>query len=66
MGNSLLDIIVFGRNAGRNASQKAKRVKTGIPNLDHIKDFAKARSEVGIDNEIVSPKLLPDYTRKVK
>ena len=66
MGNSLLDIIVFGRNAGRNASQKAKRVETGIPHLDHIKDFAKARSEAGIDNEIVSPKLLPDYTRKVK
>ena len=29
MGNSLLDIIVFGRNAGRNASAKAKETSTG-------------------------------------
>ena len=66
MGNSLLDIIVFGRNAGRNASEKAKCVETGIPNLNHVADFAKVRSEAGFDSETVSPKLLPDYTRKVK
>ena len=29
MGNSLLDIIVFGRNAGKYASEKIKSVKVG-------------------------------------
>ena len=66
MGNSLLDIIVFGRNAGRNASQKAKEVTAGDPTLSHVDAFAKARLEAGINSETVSPKLLPDYTRKPK
>lgn len=29
MGNSLLDIIVFGRNAGKSAAAKAKDVTVG-------------------------------------
>ena len=66
MGNSVLDIIVFGRNAGRNASQKAKEVTAGDPTLSHVDAFAKARLEAGINSETVSPKLLPDYTRKPK
>ena len=66
MGNSLLDIIVFGRNAGRNASQKAKDVTAGGLTLSHVDAFAKARLEAGINSETVSPKLLPDYTRKPK
>jgi len=64
MGNSLLDIIVFGRNAGRHASQKAKDVCVGKLTLDHMKSFAQERSEAGIETEVVSPKLLPDYRRK--
>ena len=66
MGNSLLDIIVFGRNAGRNASQKAKTVECGIPNLAHVDAFAKERQNAGFTSETVSPKLLPDYARKAK
>ena len=66
MGNSLLDIIVFGRNAGRNASQKAKAVESGTPSLAHLEAFAKERQNAGLTDETVSPKLLPDYTRKAK
>ena len=66
MGNSLLDIIVFGRNAGRNASQKAKEVTLSNLSLDHINAFADQRANAGFTDESVSPKLLPDYTRKVK
>ena len=36
MGNSLLDIIVFGRNAGQNASAKAKETTVGKLTLKHI------------------------------
>ena len=66
MGNSLLDIIVFGRNAGRNASQKAKNVQSGTLTLSHVKSFANERQNAGFEDVTVSPKLLPDYARKVK
>lgn len=64
MGNSLLDIIVFGRNAGRNASEKAKGVSVGKMTLSHVDTFQQARAEAGITGHTVSPRLLPDYTRK--
>ena len=64
MGNSLLDIIVFGRNAGKYASEKAKTVTNGKLTLAHVADFEQLRENAGITGETVSPKLLPDYTRK--
>ena len=64
MGNSLLDIIVFGRNAGKFASEKAKSVVCGKLTLDHVARFETARNAAGITDETVSPKLLPDYTRR--
>ncbi len=66
MGNSLLDIIVFGRNAGKNASEKAKSVQTGALTLEHVNAFENERKAAGVTEEAVSPKLLPDYTRKEK
>ena len=66
MGNSLLDIIVFGRNAGKNASEKAKSVQIGALTLDHVNAFESERKAAGVTAEAVSPKLLPDYTRKEK
>ncbi len=64
MGNSLLDIIVFGRNAGINAAAKAKNTTVGTLTLDHIEKFEKEIESAGINTDKVSPKLLPDYTRK--
>lgn len=61
MGNSLLDVIVFGRNAGQNASEKAKSVEVGNLTLAHIEAFDKERAAAGIETEVVSPKLLPVY-----
>ncbi len=65
MGNSLLDIIVFGRNAGINAAAAAKEAVVGKLTLDHVAKFEKEIADAGIETEAVSPKLLPDYTRKV-
>lgn len=62
MGNSLLDIIVFGRNAGRNAGNKSKDVTLGTLSLEHVEKFAKEMEEAGIKSDIVSPKLLPTYS----
>ena len=62
MGNSLLDIIVFGRSAGREAAAKAQATTPGAPTLSHVAAFEKALADAGIDTELVSPKLLPVYT----
>ncbi len=64
MGNSLLDIIVFGRNAGKFASKKIKDVKVGKLTLEHVNKFEQELKDAGVDTGVVSPKLLPDYARK--
>jgi len=64
MGNSLLDIIVFGRNAGINAAQKAKSISHRRVNLNHVKMYENERKAARIFSSTASPKLLPDYTRK--
>ena len=64
MGNSLLDIIVFGRNAGQQASAKAKTTTTGKLSLDHVYKYAEMLKKAGVESTTPSPKLLPDYTRK--
>jgi len=65
MGNSLLDIIVFGRNAGQQAAARAKETAIGELTLKHVCAYEQEMKEAGIETEAVSPKLLPDYTRKV-
>jgi succinate dehydrogenase / fumarate reductase flavoprotein subunit/L-aspartate oxidase len=63
MGNSLQDIIAFGRRAGTNA---AEYVKSGVQlkklMLDHVVKFEKDLQEAGVENPIVAPILLPDYS----
>ena len=64
MGNSLLDIIVFGRSAGKNAAKAAKSVKLGKLTLDHVEKFEKEITDAKIKTDVVSPKLLPNYTKQ--
>ena len=64
MGNSLLDIIVFGRSAGQTAAAKSKEVQVGKLTLSHVDAYEKEITDAGIDTAEVSPKLLPDYRRK--
>ncbi len=64
MGNSLLDIIVFGRSAGKNAAAKAKTTEVGTLTLSHIAKFEQEIEDAGIVTDTVSPKLLPSYARK--
>jgi succinate dehydrogenase / fumarate reductase flavoprotein subunit len=63
MGNSLLEVTVYGRRAGRAAAQRAKEVTLGKPTLAHVDTWEKALADAGIETEIESPLLLPDYTR---
>ena len=63
MGNSLLDIIVFGRNAGKAAAARAKEVELGTMTLEHVEKYAEELKAAGIDTGDVSPLLLPNYAR---
>ena len=62
MGNSLLDIFVFGRRAARRAALRAKEVRLGSLSLDHVRAYNRQVEEAGISNGRVSPMILPDYT----
>ncbi len=64
MGNSLLDIIVFGRRAGINAAERIKNVSLGRLNLDHARKFNQELKEKGLGQKI-APILLPDYRGKI-
>lgn len=61
-GNSLVDIFVFGRRAGRAAALQAKEVEPARLTLDHVREYHRQLSDAGIMNGKVSPLLLPDYT----
>jgi succinate dehydrogenase / fumarate reductase flavoprotein subunit len=62
MGNSLLDIIVFGRRAGAYAGENCKKVNVKELSLEHIKKYHKSLEENGIITDKISPMLLPHYT----
>ncbi len=66
MGNSLLDILVLGRKAGKNAAAKAKEIDNSDAklNLSHTDNYVKELKENGIEEARTSPILVPDYTNK--
>ncbi|MCK5553639.1 MAG: FAD-binding protein, partial [Deltaproteobacteria bacterium] len=62
-GNSLMDVLVFGRVAGRNAAIYAREgARDGKLTLEHVRSYHRQLEEVGIHNDLVSPVLLPDYS----
>lgn len=62
-GNSLMDVLVFGRIAGGNAAVYAReRAQEGRLTLDHVRSYHRELEEAGVDNNRVSPLLLPDYS----
>ncbi|MDZ7380106.1 MAG: FAD-binding protein, partial [candidate division KSB1 bacterium] len=63
MGNSLLDVTVFGRIAGVTAAEYAKNVNDNSAlTLDHVVAFHHELEEAGIVTDRVAPMLLPDYS----
>jgi succinate dehydrogenase/fumarate reductase flavoprotein subunit len=64
MGNSLLEITVFGRRAGRSAAAYARQVEMGRPSLAHVDAWNRELEDAGVDTGTISPILLPDYTRR--
>lgn len=64
IGNSTLDLFVFGRRAGRATAQYAKKVKPGQPTLEHVRRWQQALEQAGLAKvRPISPLLLPSYAR---
>lgn len=63
MGNSLLDIMVFGRIAGKNAAEYAlNQAQEGALSLEHVRKYHQELEAAGIETDRIAPMLLPDYT----
>lgn len=62
IGNSLLDVLVFGRVAGESAADYAKdKARDGGLSLQHVEDYHRELEKSGIVTDRVTPILLPDY-----
>jgi len=67
IGNSTLELFVFGRRAGRAAARYAKEVKRGGPTLEHIRRWQQELEHNGLAaDRPLSPRILPDYARSTR
>ena len=66
MGNSLLDVVVYGRRAGRAAAERAKEVRLGRLTLAHVEEWERARRSAGLEDGTPSPLILPRYARRAR
>jgi succinate dehydrogenase / fumarate reductase flavoprotein subunit len=60
-GNSLLEILVFGRRTGRLAAELAASTAPGPLTLAHVARFERACADARLGERVLSPALLPDY-----
>jgi len=66
LGNSTLDLFVFGRRAGKAAAQHAKKIKLGTLTLDHVRRWQRGLEQAGLaETRPISPLLLPNYARQL-
>ncbi len=62
MGNSLLDVVVFGRRAGQAAAALAQATeKPRSVSLEHVRRFEQELESAGVHNGRLGPMLLPNY-----
>src|SRR5438105_5015722 len=64
MGNSLLDLMVFGKRSGLTSAARAAAMPQGKLTLGHLKRFRTDAKKHGNVSSVVSPMILPAYTRK--
>ncbi|WP_455364070.1 FAD-dependent oxidoreductase [[Eubacterium] cellulosolvens] len=61
MGNSQLDLYVFGRRAGIFAAERTKKASIGKLSLEHLDRYKKWLVDAGIETNRKAPILLPEY-----
>jgi succinate dehydrogenase / fumarate reductase flavoprotein subunit/L-aspartate oxidase len=64
MGNSLLDLMVFGKRSGTTAAKRAASLAQGKLTLDHLAVFRAEAKKHGVSSSVISPMILPTYARK--
>jgi succinate dehydrogenase / fumarate reductase flavoprotein subunit len=66
IGNSTLELFVFGRRAGKAAANHARETKPGSMTLDHVRRWQAELKRAGLaELRPISPLLLPDYARQM-
>lgn len=65
MGNSLLDIVVFGRRAGMKAAARVPEVNLGSLTMEHVVAYNQEVDRLEVDPELTAPILLPDYRGQI-
>jgi len=64
MGNSLLDVVVYGRRVGRFASEYVKKKGFGKLSLEHVAAYHRTLKRLKVDESRKAPMLLPEYREK--
>jgi succinate dehydrogenase / fumarate reductase flavoprotein subunit/L-aspartate oxidase len=64
MGNSLLDLMVYGKRSGTTAAQRVGSMKQGKLTLDHLTKFRAEAKKHGGSSSVISPMVLPAYAKK--
>ena len=64
MGNSLLDLMVYGKRSGLTASAHAKSGSQGKLTLEHVKKFKDEAKKHHASSDVISPMLFPAYAKK--
>jgi succinate dehydrogenase / fumarate reductase flavoprotein subunit len=65
MGNSLLDVCVFGRRAGAAAAAALPAVTLGAFSLAHVRAWNDEVAKAGLGERRPAPILFPDYRGRV-
>ena len=65
MGNSLLDLMVFGKRTGIIAAARSQSTSQGRLSLAHVEQFRSEAQKHNVSSEVTSPMVLPAYTRQV-
>ncbi len=64
MGNSLLDLMVYGKRSGLMAAAHAKSGSQGKLTLEHVKKFKDEAKKHHVSSDVISPMLFPAYAKK--
>jgi aspartate oxidase len=64
MGNSLLDLMVFGKQTGTAAATRASSMPQGKLTLEHLTRFRADAKKHGVASNVISPMVLPAYAKK--
>ena len=64
MGNSLLDLMVYGKRSGLTAAAHAKSGSQGKLTLEHVKKFKDEAKKHHASSDVISPMLFPAYAKK--